>query len=280
MPSKLKRLPKRGKRVVVGAKQKKGNALSGLLRKLIFWGPKRAEEYGGLLVMADPGLHEQIAAKVRGSVPAGSSILDFGAGEGALSLRLRDLGYEVTAVDLNREAFRATGVKFEQVDFDDRHALESFVERHDSAFDAVLGVEVIEHVQDQWTYVRQLIRMTRPGGIVVVTTPNTSSWLSRFLFFFTGQFSSFNEHGLTYGHINPISAWELELILTRCGLTSVSLASAGTLPPLYCVPTREILINLAVLPLRPLMSGLIDGWCIMATGLRPGRHDLPSGKLE
>jgi SAM-dependent methyltransferase len=250
-------------------KEKEGNTLSGLLRSLIFWGPKRAEEYGGLLVMADPGLHGQIATKVRDLVPTGGKVLDLGAGEGALSLRLKDLGYEVTAVDVDADTFRAEDVTFEQVDFDDSHAFERLVERYDSTFDAVLGVEVIEHVQDQWRYARQLIRLARPGGFVVVTTPNTSSWLSRFLFFFKGQFSSFDDHGLTYGHISPISAWELELVLTRCGLTGVSIESAGTLPPLYFVPTREALISLVVLPLRPFMHGLIDGWCLMATGRRP-----------
>ena len=54
---------------------------------------KETEFYKGIQMHADTGMHEQAAALFRRHVPAGSTVLDVGAG--AFSQRLRDLGYRV-----------------------------------------------------------------------------------------------------------------------------------------------------------------------------------------
>ena len=66
-----------------------------------FFGRKKFEYYDGLLIRADTGLHDQIADKIQSKIEKGASVLDMGAGQGALSARLFDLGYVVTAVDTN-----------------------------------------------------------------------------------------------------------------------------------------------------------------------------------
>lgn len=237
--------------------------------KWFFIGKKSLQYYKGLLIKADRGLHEQIAERVLAEVPAGGRILDLGAGEGALSARLADLGYAVTAADKDAESFRCTQSAFSRINFDSAEEIEHFVQKHEGVFDAVLGIEVIEHVQDQWQYVRQLMRMARPGGLILVTTPNTTSWLSRVLFLLTGRFHQFADGDLSYGHISPISPWELELILRESGAADISLVPAGTLPPLYLTGVNKLsLLSLLMVLLRPLMRGIADGWCIMATARR------------
>lgn len=42
----------------------------------------------------------------------------------------------------------------------------------DESFDGVVGVEVIEHVPDDSGFVRQIYRILKPGGTLVLTTPN------------------------------------------------------------------------------------------------------------
>lgn len=235
-----------------------------------FFGKKKAQYYKGLLIKADYGLHEQIAEKIQAEVAIGSKILDLGAGEGALSSRLSDLGYEVTSADKNSEDFKCKKSKFSCINFDSSEEISRFVADHEGKFDAVLGVEVIEHVQDQWQYVRQLMKMAKADGLVLITTPNTSSWLSRAQFFFTGRFHQFADADLSYGHINPLSPWELSLILRESGATDVSISPCGTLPPIYLTGFNKLsLLNLMILPIRPLMRGLLDGWCVMATARKP-----------
>jgi cyclopropane fatty-acyl-phospholipid synthase-like methyltransferase len=236
----------------------------------IFLGPKKVERYNGMVIKADLHLHEQIADRIRSQVAVGRHVLDLGAGEGALSARLVDLGYQVTAVDKDEASFKCSEVTFRRVDFDQPAEVSAFVDEFGSEFDAVLGIEVIEHVKDQWQYVSQLMRLVKPGGLILITTPNTSSWLSRLQFFFTGRFHQFGNSDLSYGHISPVTSWELDLILRRSGAVDINIQSAGTLPALYLTGfNRMSILNVFVLPLRFLMRGMLDGWCVMATARRP-----------
>lgn len=236
----------------------------------IFFGRKSPEYYKKLLIKADFGLHEQIARKVSAKISKGSRVLDFGAGEGALSERLFDMGYKVTAADKDAENFKSKNCDFFPVNFDRPDEVDFFVKKHENQFDVVLGVEVIEHVQDQWKYIRQLMAMVKPGGIFLITTPNTASWLSRVIFLFTGRFHQFADADLSYGHINPISPWEIGLMMKDAGAKNIEISSAGTLPPIYIVRSPKILlINAFALLLRPFSSGMLDGWCVMAIAQKP-----------
>jgi 2-polyprenyl-3-methyl-5-hydroxy-6-metoxy-1,4-benzoquinol methylase len=232
----------------------------------IFIGRKKSEFYKKMLIKADLNLHHQIAERIQNEIPAGGEVLDLGAGEGALSERLSDLGFHVTAADMDEKNFKSKKAIFTKINFDKLDEISVFVSKNENRFDAVLGVEVIEHIQDQWQYVRQLVRMVKPGGLVLITTPNTTSWLSRWIFFLTGRFHQFADEDLSYGHINPISPWELELILKESNAVNVKIVPAGTLPAIYLGGLNRVtLLSLITLPLRPVMKGLIDGWCVMAT---------------
>ena len=236
----------------------------------IFIGNKPDQFYKKLLIKADLGLHEQIAQAIAEKSPKGSKVLDFGAGEGALSERLYDMGYRVTAADKDAENFKSKNSEFSLINFDKPNEVDAFVLAHRNKFDIVLGIEVIEHVQDQWKYVRQLMDMTKPGGVVLITTPNTSSWLSRIIFLFTGRFHQFSDADLSYGHINPISPWQMNLIMKDLGACNIEIRSAGTLPPIYITRSIKLLLaNFLALIFRPFSSGLLDGWCIMVIGQKP-----------
>lgn len=232
-----------------------------------FFGKKKPEFYKGLLIKADRGLHEQIAKKIAEQIPIGSKILDLGAGEGALTSRLLDMGYYIVAADMNQEEFKCTEAEFHQINFDVKEDIERFVADNLESFDAVLGIEVIEHVENQWEYVRQLKKMLKPNGLMIITTPNTTSWLSRMKFLLTGRFHQFSDKDLDYGHISPITPWELGLILKQECLSQISIEPAGTLPAIYITGlNRETLLSLMIFPIRPVLKGLIDGWCVLAIG--------------
>lgn len=231
-------------------------------------GPGR---YKGLLVKADLQLHGQVAAAVQDLAKPGAKVLDFGAGEGALSERLHDLGYDVLAVDMDQAAYRASP-PFQRVDFNDRAQVERFLAAHAGRHDVVLGIEVIEHVENPWQYLRDLKGLARPGGAIVVSTPNVTSAFSRLWFLVRGRMAQFDEGDLAYGHINPLTEWELRTIAKGIGLEVERLEPAGRtgrwLPGLP--PKVRVLNALAVL-LSPLMRGITRGHCLLVVLRRPGR---------
>ena len=53
-------------------------------------------------------------------------------------------------------------------------------------FDAINLVEVIEHIENQPQLIRELARVLKADGVVLITTPNILNILSRLRFLFTG----------------------------------------------------------------------------------------------
>lgn len=231
---------------------------------MIYIGRKEKKYYKNILMMVDLGMHEQIFAELTSLVPPGSSVLDLGCGEGALSQRLVDNGYKVFSVDKNPGYFKCQGSTFIEVDFDKAGQLDAFIASHEESFDAVIGIEVIEHVENQWDYMRGLKRMCKTGGHLFVSTPNTQSWLSRLQFLRAGRFHQFSDPDLEYGHISPLTQWELDVIIKWLGLNKIRSVGVGTLPPLYITSLKTAVASLIGLVLRPFMKGQIDGWCVLS----------------
>jgi glycosyltransferase involved in cell wall biosynthesis/SAM-dependent methyltransferase len=113
----------------------------------------------------------------QGKLPADLTILDVGCGTGIMiTLPLASIGYSVTGIDIYRPSIDIAGrlnpyhnAVFRQAD---PVALAEAGER----YDAVIASEVLEHVEDPFAFLRTLRRLLRPGGIMVLTTPNGFGW--------------------------------------------------------------------------------------------------------
>lgn len=220
--------------------------------------PKRVETYKGLTIHADTGVHEQAAELVRQYVPAGSSVLDVGAGAGAFSRRLADEGYRVTALDVDEEKWVPRDIPFQRLDID-----RGIAGSIGGQFDAVCCLEVIEHVENPWSLMRDIGTVLRPGGRALVSTPNVTSFLSRMIFLRSGRFHQFNEDALRYGHISPITPFEMTTIVDRLGLRLVESRPGGYLPvvDLTELTPRSLAQNLARTVGYVLSAGQKQGWC-------------------
>lgn len=235
-------------------------------------GRKKLEYYGDFLIKADNRLHEQVFALLKEDVPTPASILDFGCGEGSLSQRLADEGYEVLSVDIDAENFKAT-TTFEALDFDDHEQMRAFQARHSGEFEAVVSVEIVEHLENVKTYLETAAELTRSGGAIVVSTPNVTSWLSRVTFYFAGVPRGFMENDFqTIGHINPISSGDLEKLLGKTGWSVQRVLPGGLLPRIWITGSPTLFVaNVLGFLSYPFMRGLKDGWCVIATGTKNAR---------
>jgi SAM-dependent methyltransferase len=154
-------------------------------------------------------------------------VADVGAGTGYLSQALSDMllarGLDprehVFACDLMPESFGCAAVDCVPVGPDGRLP---FPPDH---FDAVVAVEVVEHVEDQFAFMRELHRIAKPGGMVVVTTPNVLNVNSRIRTLLTGFPVLFDPLPLDHndprrlgGHIHPVGPYFLAYAALRAGL--------------------------------------------------------------
>jgi SAM-dependent methyltransferase len=165
------------------------------------------EDYKGIPAHAVPEVHQKIGEMLQKSLSPGSRVADLGAGDGALSLRLRDLGFEVVAFDLDTSGWKLKDQPCYQADLDkDLSILDA-----KGPFAAVCAVEVIEHLENPRNFLRGMIRAGGPGSLLVITTPNPLDTFSCITMFTRGIFNWFSrEHYLGGGHISILPYWLLE----------------------------------------------------------------------
>jgi SAM-dependent methyltransferase len=112
----------------------------------------------------------------------GAQILDIGCGLGTYVRRLGDFTSRAYGIDIDVARLRtgaAAGVRGLSL------AVSESLPFRDSAFDGVLLNEVIEHVRDDRATLVEALRVTKPGGKVVIFAPN--------------RFYPFETHGVYFG---------------------------------------------------------------------------------
>ena len=174
--------------------------------------------YKGLHIHACAGLHEAVAEAVTAHVPVGGHVLDIASGTGALCLRLNDAGYRMSACDLVTENFRLHGtIPFRTLDLNT-----PFSKGISDRFDAITATEIIEHLENPRHFLRECNSLlkpgVKPGGKLILTTPNVDSALSRAIWITAGHFQWFSEKEYrTDGHIMPLTWWTLSRALRDTG---------------------------------------------------------------
>lgn len=106
------------------------------------------------------------------------TVLEVGGGAGEFSQRLRQLGFNVTFVDLSpSNVARAKGLGFEAHQLDLNQGLKGLP---DSAYSAVIMLEIIEHIVASEALLREANRVLKSDGVLILSTPNFAYWLNRF----------------------------------------------------------------------------------------------------
>ena len=165
------------------------------------------------------------AARIFDSWPRNGRVLEMAAGSGAFARRLVELGFSVEACDLFPEQFRVPEVPVRFADLSERLPYE------DSSFDFLSCLEGIEHLEDQFAFVRECWRVLRPGGRLLMSTPNILGLASRWRYFWTGFFplatKPMNEHrkAPVHDHIHLITYYELRYILRTTGFRVVDVTT-------------------------------------------------------
>jgi ubiquinone/menaquinone biosynthesis C-methylase UbiE len=113
------------------------------------------------------------------AVKPGERVLDIGCGNARDITRVTECGGHVVGVDISAgmvaaakqelERMGMSGIKLQVGDA-------TSLDFPDASFDKVLCSEVIEHIPDALQALREMRRVLRPGGCLVLSTPNKGSW--------------------------------------------------------------------------------------------------------
>lgn len=150
--------------------------------------------------------------------------LDIGSGNGDLINLLRTkFNTKSSACDYTDELLNLEDVELTIVDLNNEN-----LPYTSNSFDLVTITEVIEHLDDYRRILKDIFRVLRPGGLMVVTTPNILNLKSRFRFLVFGFHNLFGplsfkggEKYSTGGHISPISLFYLEYTLGETGFKHI-----------------------------------------------------------
>lgn len=166
--------------------------------------------------MAGIGVHEIVFEQIQKHLPKPSRVVDLAAGEGAFSVKLKELGHELLAVDGSRDYWKASEIELQIQNLDSEFAEK--ILSNDNKFDAVVAIEIIEHLENPFRFARECAKLLKPGGLLFLTTPNVEAVFSRLIFLYTGRLNSFGEYETVRpAHITPIFKWKLEMLLGEAG---------------------------------------------------------------
>lgn len=152
---------------------------------------------------------------------AHGTLADIGCGGGNLWREVRSAFTRCIGVDAVRYDGLPADVELVPADLDRLPLpLESGVA------DVVAAVEVIEHLENPRALCRELVRLTKPGGWVIVTTPNQLSVLSLLTLVVKRRFSAFQDASYP-AHITALLEVDLRRIAAECGLEAIDVRYTG-----------------------------------------------------
>ncbi|MGD9750841.1 MAG: class I SAM-dependent methyltransferase [Acidimicrobiia bacterium] len=162
---------------------------------------------------------------VRACCPPGGRVLDVAAAQGTMSLELAEAGFEVTWNDLRADLADYVAMKHEHgwLEYRPGNILDADTGADTAdTFDVVLAAEILEHVAHPDELLSRLATRVRPGGALVISTPNGANALSRL-----PTFSQIADPTLLEseqfkpnadGHLFLLTAAELEQMARAAGL--------------------------------------------------------------
>jgi SAM-dependent methyltransferase len=131
--------------------------------------------------MAAPFLITAVTELLADIPSTGKTLLDVSCKEGDVLHALQPRGFAMRGTN-----YEAQGSTLDGIPIDYNVDLLQRLPYDDASFDVVLLVEVIEHLENHRAALCELARILKPGGVLILTTPNIMRLNSRVHFFFSG----------------------------------------------------------------------------------------------
>nr|WP_245745960.1 class I SAM-dependent methyltransferase [Nocardia altamirensis] len=146
--------------------------------------------------------HEIAYARLLGHC-AGKTVLEAGSGEGYGADMIAGVATKVTGVDYDAGAVEHVRARYPRVEMIQGNL--AALPLDDASVDVVVNFQVIEHLWDQGQFLLECLRVLRPGGKLLISTPNRIT------------FSPGRDTPLNPFHTRELNAAELTELLVEAG---------------------------------------------------------------
>ncbi len=155
--------------------------------------------YKDYRVQADPNTH-RFVVNYLSRLDRIHKILDLGSGNGALPAQILDAGFHVSSTSWNGKC--KVGKSIYEINLDNGFTLE---DAGGKQFDVITAIDIIEHVENPWAFLRSCENAIKDNGLILVSTPNLECARARLDWLIRGYSSDFSPHQIEYNrHISPI----------------------------------------------------------------------------
>src|SRR6266403_1823536 len=165
-------------------------------------------------------IYRMVAKILRQRHQGGGTLIDVGCGKGELWRHVEPNIVSYIGADIVRYDDFPAGERFLKINLDTGN-----IPLPEATGDVVVAVETIEHLENPRAFFRELTRLTKPGGLLVMTTPNQRSLLSLITLLAKGEYNDFQEApGLYPSHITALLEIDLVRMARECGFGEIAVA--------------------------------------------------------
>jgi len=204
----------------------------------------RKASYEDYRIDLDKAYYQRILSEVRRHAPGQGvrRVLDIGCFDGTLVSQLVP-DWDAYGVEGHKDAARRAnekGVRTENRDIDKELPFESVF------FDCVIAAEIIEHVYDTDRFLSEIRRVLKPGGLLVLSTPNIACLTNRVKLLF-GKYPRYAEYRAGgAGHIRVYTSFAIRDQIRENGFTVLKFAGCNLPLPMHAAWVPDWMKRFAV----------------------------------
>ena len=157
------------------------------------------------------------------------SLLDIGSGNGSVANELSQAGIEVTGIEISESGLAIARSAYPEICFVQGGVESPIPPEMVQKYDAVIAVEVLEHLFQPRLLFERAKEALRPGGVLILSTPY-HGYLKNLALALFGKFDEHWHPLRDYGHIKFFSKKTLSTLFEEQGFHVGRFARVGRIP--------------------------------------------------
>jgi len=160
-------------------------------------------------------------------------VLDLGCGNGAFTALLQRSGFEMRGSDISDSGLEVARRQCPDIQFFHHDLSKPLPDAHVGHYDAVVSIEVVEHLLLPRMLMSNALSALRPGGLFILSTPFHGYWKNLVL----AALNKFDDHWhplRDFGHVKFFSKKTLFFLFREYGFHVNEFVRVGRVPVMAC----------------------------------------------